>query len=444
MKRVCIINVVGLTPKLLRHVPTLRDLAGNPDADQLSGGGPCFQPWTSPLPAVTATSQATMLTGLPPRDHGIVANGWFYRDTQEIRFWQQARSLVQGRAFYDDYETAKMFWWFNQSSTAKYSCTPKPHYGCDGSKVFDVLDHTGCRLTERLGDFPFFSFWGPAAGLPSSQWIAMASAIVMTEKRPQVTLVYLPHLDYDYQRLPEQDPQRVVEVDQCVAELKRAADKIEAEVIVVSEYGLVPVKRPVHLNRVLRRMGLLSVRRGPFGEILMPGESKAFAVADHQLAHVYVPDRRQIDAVRRELEAVEGVGGVFDPAELELDHPRGGELVALAEPDAWFTYYYWDDEALAPDFARTVDIHRKPGYDPVELFMTSKLRAAARLLQKKLGMRYKMDVIPLDATLIHGSHGLRPDPIDGPLIIGPSVHRPLPSDMRGFSDYVKSLLGPAS
>lgn len=440
MKRVCIINVVGLTPRLLPHGPTLSELAGHPTPDAFSVGGDRFTPWTSPYPAVTATSQATMLTGLAPRDHGIVANGWYYRDTQEIRFWQQARSLIQGRAFYDDFETAKMFWWFNQSSTAKYSCTPKPHYGCDGSKVFDVLDHTGCELTRRLGPFPFFTFWGPNAGLPCSEWIAEASAIVMREKQPQVTLVYLPHLDYDYQRMPTQDPQRVAEVDRCVSVLKRAADDVGAETIVVSEYGLVPVEGPVHLNRALRKLGLLSVRRGPFGEVLMPGESQAFAVADHQLAHVYVSDPGRVASLRRELEAIDGVGGVYDPADLDLDHPRSGELIALAEPDRWFTYYYWDDDRLAPDFARTVDIHRKPGYDPCELFLTSKARAAARLLQKKLGMRYKMDVIPLDASLVRGSHGLRPERSDGPLLIGPSSGEPLPGDMRGFPAYIRSLL----
>ena len=151
-----------------------------------------------------------MLTGVAPRDHGIVGNGWYYRDTQEIRFWQQARSLINGPVFYDDYETAKMFWWFNQSSTAKYSCTPKPHYGCDGNKVFDVLDHTGCRLTEQLGPFPFFTFWGPGAGLPCSRWIANATALVMRQQQPQITLAYLPHLDYDFQRLPDHsfDPLR--------------------------------------------------------------------------------------------------------------------------------------------------------------------------------------------------------------------------------------------
>lgn len=424
MKRVCIINVVGLTPSLLAHAPRISSL------------GP-HSPWRSPLPAVTCASQATMLTGLAPRDHGIVGNGWYYRDTQEIRFWQQAASLIEGRRLYQGVETAKMFWWFNQSAQVRYSATPKPHYGCDGSKVFDILDHTECRLTERLGPFPFFSFWGPAAGLPSSRWIADATAIVVREKQPQLTLAYLPHLDYDFQRLPSHDSARVAEVDACAAAIIDAAESIGATVVVVSEYGLVPVHRPVHLNRQLREAGWLGVRNGPFGEMMMPGESQAFAVADHQLAHIYVRDRSRIDEVRRCLESVDGVDRVVPPGELELDHPRSGELIALAQPDAWFTYYYWLDDELAPDFARTVDIHRKPGYDPCELFATSKLRAIARVAQKKLGFRYKMDVIPLDASLVRGSHGLHTAADSGPLVVGPGE---LPNDMRGFKGYVESLL----
>lgn len=425
MKRVVIINVVGLTPRLLPHAPRIA-ACGTPQA------------WTSPLPAVTCTSQATMLTGLAPRDHGIVGNGWFYRDTQEIRFWQQAASLIQGKPFYDDYETAKMFWWFNQSSSARYSATPKPHYGCDGSKAFDILDHTGCDLVKRLGPFPFFSFWGPGAGLPSSDWIADATAIVMREKRPQITLAYLPHLDYDFQRLPKHDPARVAEVDAAAGRIIDAAGEIDAIPIVVSEYGLVPVSRPVDINRVLRRAGMLGIRSGPFGEMLIPGESPAFAVADHQLAHVYVRDASRRDEIRSLLLQTPGVSQVVAPEEIELDHDRSGDWIALADSDAWFTYYYWLNDDAAPDFARTVDIHRKPGYDPVELFATSKLRAVARLTQKKLGFRYKMDVIPLDASLVRGSHGIRPtDPADGPLIVGPES---LPSDMRGLGDYVRDLL----
>lgn len=426
MERLCIVNVVGLTPALLAHAPRIASLGE-------------ATPWQSPLPAVTCTSQATMLTGLAPRDHGIVGNGWYFRDTGEIRFWQQSCSLLNGSKLYEGIETAKMFWWFNQSAPVRYSATPKPHYGCDGSKVFDVLDHTGCELVRRLGPFPFFSFWGPNAGLPSSRWIADATALVIREKQPQLTLVYLPHLDYDFQRYPDHDPKRVEEVDACAGRVIDAADEIGAKLVVVSEYGLGPVSRPVHLNRHLRQEGLLTVRHGPYGEMLMPGECSAFAVADHQLAHVYVRDPAMIHRVRTSLESVPGVDCVVQPGELELDHPRSGELIALAERDAWFTYYYWQDDHLAPDFARTVDIHRKPGYDPCELFATSKLRAVARVAQKKLGFRYKMDVIPLDAQIVRGSHGLSAaSPESGPLIIGPGE---LPTDMRGLKPYVHRMLG---
>lgn len=425
MTRVCVINVVGLTPELLKHAPRLASV-GN------------AAPWRSPMPAVTTTSQATMLTGLAPRDHGIVGNGWYFRDTQEVRFWQQANSLISGEKFYDNYETAKMFWWFNQSSGVRYSATPKPHYGCDGSKIFDILDFTECNLTKKLGPFPFFSFWGPSAGLPSSKWIADATAIVMQEKQPQLTLAYLPHLDYDFQRFTHPNPERVKEVDDCAGTIIDAAEQIGARVVVVSEYGLVPVDQPVHINRVLRDANLLHIRSGPFGEVLIPGESEAFAVADHQIAHVYVRNPQQTRQIKTLLESTPGIDSVVEPAEIELDHSRSGELIALAKPNSWFTYYYWNDDSNAPDFARTVDIHRKPGYDPCELFITSKAKAIARVAQKKLGFRYKMDVIPLDATLVKGSHGLQTEPDKGPLVIGPGDP---PEDMKGFKSYIEALLG---
>ena len=379
-----------------------------------------------------------MLTGLPPREHGIVGNGWYFRDTSEIRFWQQSNSLIQHNGLvYDGVETAKLFWWFNQHAPVHWSLTPKPYYGCDGSKVFDVLDKTECNLTGHLGPFPFFSFWGPNAGLPASDWIAKATALVLQKNAPELTLTYLPHLDYDFQRYTAPDPKRVEEVDRCAAIVIDAAQSIGATPIVVSEYGLVPVHKSVSINRALRKAGWLAVRNGPFGEILLPGDSKAFAVVDHQIAHLYVRNPSMLEEVRSLVQSLDGVAAVVHPSQLELDHPRSGEWIVLADEDAWFNYYYWLDDALAPDFARTVDIHRKPGYDPVELFMTSKIRAMARLAQKKLGFRYKMDVIPLDAGLVRGSHGLRPAAQKGPLIIGPGA----PADMLLFKDYIQSLLG---
>lgn len=423
MKKVCVINVVGLTPKLSAHAPRISAIAEP-------------RPWQSPYPAVTCTSQATMLTGLTPREHGIVGNGWLFRETGEIRFWQQSNRLIEGKKVYEDFETAKMFWWFNQGAPVKWYATPKPHYGCDGSKAFGIIDQTDCRLVERCGEFPFFGFWGPKAGLPSSEWIAQASARVLREQHPQLSFVYLPHLDYDYQRLSDHHPERVAEVDACAGKVIDAAKSIGAEVVVVSEYGLVPVSRPIMINRVLREAGLLTVRDGPFGEALMTFDSRALAVVDHQLAHLYVQRPSDIAEVKRLVESIDGVAQVVEPGDLQLDHPRSGELIALAEEDAWFAYYYWLDDKRAPDFARTVDIHRKPGYDPCELFMTSTARAGARLLQKKMGLRYKMDVIPLDPCLVKGSHGLRPAPEDGPVIVGSNP----PGSMTEFPDYLRGLL----
>lgn len=422
-KRVCLINVVGLTPNLMTHAPRLSQLGA-------------AKPLRGPVPAVTSTAQATMLTGLPPSKHGIVGNGWYFRDTGEIRFWQQSNRLIEGEKLYEGIETAKMFWWYNQGAPVRWFATPKPHYGADGSKAFDIIDRTGCGLQEHLGPFPFHAFWGPKAGLPSSEWIARATARVLRQNKPALTLVYLPHLDYDYQRFSEQDPQRVAEVDRCAGIVIDAAEEVGAKVIAVSEYGLVPVSRPVLINRAIRQAGWLDVRDGPYGEMMMPIDSKAFAVVDHQLAHIYIQDPGMIDEVQSMIESLEGVERVVRPEELQLDHPRSGELIALAEPDAWFCYYYWLDDARAPDFARCVDIHRKPGYDPCELFLTSSLRAAARLAQKKLGMRYRMDVIPLDPQRVRGSHGLVTAPEDGAVIIGPGA----PDDMQQVKSYIRGLL----
>ncbi len=422
MVKVCVLDVVGLTPELAAHAPRLSKL-GKP------------RPWRSPIPAVTCTAQATMLTGLAPSKHGIVGNGWLYRDTGEVRFWQQSSALIEGEVLTQGVRSAQMFWWFNQGAPVEWHATPKPHYGSDGSKVFGILDRTGCSLEERLGPFPFHSFWGPKAGLPASEWIARASALVMRRNRPDLTLVYLPHLDYDYQRAGPGDPHRVAEADACAGLVIDAAEEIGAKVVAVSEYGLVPVSRPVMVNRALREAGWLAVRDGPFGEMLDTFESKAFAVADHQVAHLYIRGLPPAE-VRAAVERLDGVDRVCGPAELELDHPRSGELVALARPDAWFAYPYWLDDARAPDFARTVDIHRKPGYDPCELFMTSPARAAFRLLQKKLGFRYRFDVVPLDATLVKGSHGLRPAAGQGPVIVGEDP----PEDMKGFKAYIRRLL----
>jgi hypothetical protein len=189
---------------------------------------------------------------------------------------------------------------------------------------------------------------------------------------------------------------------------------------------LATVSTPVHINRVLRQQGLVAIRREQGLEAFDPGASAAFAVADHQVAHLYVKDQSRLAAVRDLVLSQPGVDEVLDASakkERGIDHSRAGDLVAIAKRDAWFTYYHWLEDELAPDYARTVDIHRKPGYDPVELFLDPGIRVPAwtvgrKLLQRRLGFRSLLDVIPLDASLVRGSHG-RSDNWndDGPLLI---------------------------
>jgi hypothetical protein len=182
-------------------------------------------------------------------------------------------------------------------------------------------------------------------------------------------------------------------------------------------------------------------------EQLDPGASAAFAVSDHQVAHVYVKDSARIADVRAVLEKLPGVETVLDAEgkrAVGLDHPRAGELVLLSAADRWFSYYFWQDDARAPDYARTVDIHAKPGYDPVELFLDPSLAApmltvGRKLLARKLGFRTLLDVIPLDAKLVRGSHGRLTDRTeDGPVFMTSSPELLPEGDVHATS--VKELL----
>jgi len=425
-----VIDVVGLTPSLLGpHTPRLNALVKDGFMATLDGV----------IPAVTCTAQSSMLTGLLPRGHGIVANGWYFRDLAEVWLWRQSNQLVEGEKLWETarrrrpgLRCAKMFWWYNMYSSADISVTPRPIYPADGRKLPGLYSHPAglhLELEARFGPFPLFQFWGPAADIRSTDWIARASAHVIETEAPDLTLVYLPHLDYNLQRLGPRDPRivaDVADVDRAAGLVIDAARGRGARVVVVSEYGIEPAHGPVHVNRILRELGCIEVRETLGWELLDPGASRAFAVADHQIAHVYVNDRAALPQVAERLRHEPGIDLVLDEAgkrELGLDHPRSGELVAIAAPGHWFTYYYWMDDACAPDFARTVDIHRKPGYDPVELFLDPDRpliqgRVAFTLIKKMLGFRYLMDVIPLRAELVKGTHGRLPSrPEEGPLLI---------------------------
>ena len=465
MSRLAVINVVGLTEALIgEHTPRIAEFVKRGSLAKIA---PAF-------PAVTCTAQSNYLTGKTPSEHGIVGNGWFNRDLAEVQFWKQSNHVVHGKKIWDElrerfndstiqrFTTANCFWWFNMYSSVDSAITPRPVYKADGGKVFDVYSWPYSvreEIKKDLGEFPFFSFWGPAAGIDSpqgkadaaSRWIAESAKWIENKYSPTLNLIYLPHLDYNLQRHGVTLLNRSIvksahdstiqqfndltnpaihrdlrEIDAIVGDLIDFFGKRGVPVVLLSEYGITNVDTPVHLNRIFRERGWLTVKDELGLEILDAGASKVFAVADHQVAHIYLNESGLEKSVREVLEKTSGVEKVLGKAEkiaAGIDHPRAGDLMAVARENAWFTYYYWLDDARAPDFARTVDIHRKPGYDPVELFLDPKipavkLKIAWRLLQKKLGLRMLMDVIPLDATLVKGSHGRRPaDKKDWPVFI---------------------------
>jgi predicted AlkP superfamily pyrophosphatase or phosphodiesterase len=454
MNRLAVINVVGLTGALIgEHTPRIAEFRKRGALAHIT---PAF-------PAVTCTAQSNFLTGKLPSEHGIVGNGWYDRELAEIHFWKQSNHVVQSTKIWDALKSAtrnpqlkiaNCFWWFNMYSSVDYAITPRPMYPADGRKFFDVYSWPYSireEIKKELGEFPFFGFWGPAAGIDSPQgradcatrWIAESAKWIENKFLPTLNLIYLPHLDYNLQRHGVPSFHRSIvesandstnpaihrdlrEIDAIVGDLIDFFSRRGVQIVLLSEYGITNVDTPIHLNRIFREHGWLTVKDELGLEILDAGASKVFAVADHQVAHIYLNDRSPEKSVREVLEKTTGVEKVLGRAEkiaAGIDHPRAGDLIAVARENAWFTYYYWLDNARAPDFARTVDIHRKPGYDPAELFLDPKiplvkLKIAWRLLQKKLGFRMLMNMIPLDATLVKGSHGRRPaDKKDWPVFI---------------------------
>jgi len=431
MPRTMVINVAGLGDELLAEIPSLAALGSR-------GARLGLEPI---LPAVTCAMQATLTTGEPPARHGIIANGLYFHDTAEVRFWEQsahlvnaprvwnletrnselgtrskkrkdAVSLVPGSGFrVPRLKVAMLFWQQSLYGTADVVLSPKPIHGPGDQLIQDCYSRPG-DLYARLaagesvlepgkprGPFNLMHYWGPMAGIGSTRWIADASLAVWRDERPDLLLTYFPHLDYSGHRAgPGSDAHRAAarELEPLLAALLAAAEADGARAIVLSEYSFLPVRRSVAVNRALREAGLLAIREVAGGEYLYPGDSRAFAMVDNQIAHVYFPQTRDLAAdtrrVRTVLDGLDGVAEVLGPdekADRGLDHVRSGELVALAAPDAQFVYYWWDDDAKAPPFARTVDIHSKPGFDPAELLFDPAKRC-----------------IPLSADGIRGSHGL--------------------------------------
>jgi predicted AlkP superfamily pyrophosphatase or phosphodiesterase len=418
-----VINCVGLTS---RHLG-----ADTPHLTGLANEG-FHTPLAPALPAVTTTAQVTMLTGVDPSEHGIVANGWYFKDLNEILFWRQSERLVCAPHVWEGqpWKVLKHFWWYAMNTSTEATITPRPVYHHDGAKSPDFYAHPYTlkqQIVEKHGAFPLFNFWGPTASAESTRWIAASFITAWEIEQPDLALCYLPHLDYDLQRHGPEGThlaENLREIDACAGRIIEFARSKNAKILVVSEYGIAPVNDAVFPNIALREAGFLRVSTNAAGELIDAGTSKAFAVCDHQIAHVYVKNLADVFAVKNHLSTVPGIARVLLPHEhdsIGLAHPRSGEIILLAEQGFWFAYDYWLEQTNRPDFAQAVEIHKKPGYDPRELFFDpngGKWRAAKALLRKKLGFRYILNPCSLDPKLVRGSHGLAPVlPEDGPVLI---------------------------
>lgn len=415
--KLLVLNVVGLSPKHIgERTPNLRGLVMRGSASHIQ----------SMLPAVTCSVQASYFSGCTPSQHGIVGNGWYFKELAEVKFWHQCNHLIQSpqiwqkvKALNPELTTANIFCWYNMYNPADTSVTVRPMYPADGRKIPDIYTSPADlreELNSQLGSFPLFNFWGPNSNITSSQWIADATIKMLEKNAPDLAIAYLPHLDYALQKVGPDHTSitaELKEIDRLCGQLIDFGVNNNYRIVVLSEYGISKVKRVCHLNRLFRREGWLRIREELGLELLDTGASKVFAVADHQFAHIHIQDKSLTNKVRSLLEQqeeIEQVLGDEQKIHYGLDHARSGDLIAVSHSDAWFTYYYWLNDAKAPDFARTVDIHRKPGYDPVELFLDPdialpKVKIIGKLLKKKLGFRTLLDVIPLDASLVKGSHG---------------------------------------
>lgn len=409
MARICFIVVAGLDGNLSNRCATGAGLGSFQHRGSLE----------PVIPAVTSTMQATLSTGVEPGRHGIIANGLYTFGRTEVQrhldqgsfaefrrqtsFWEQANALVQVPRFWAGAgkRVAMLFWQQSMPDAADIVLTPKPEHTPDGKTVTACWSNPADlypKLTAELGPFPLQAYWGPFAGAASTQWIVKSAVRVWKLQRVDLELVYLPLLDYNLQRMGPDHPAvaaDLVALDQSVAELLAVVRADGGRAIVCGDYGVTAVSRCLMPNRLLRGAGLLRTRADEQGKLLVDYQaSTAFAMVDHQVAHVYC-DQRHTDSVRRLLEGLAGVEHVLaGSAELRawgLDSPRSGQLVLLAAADAWFAHDWWESDAEKPAWQFTVDIHRKPGYDPREMFLDAPRRCIAQ-----------------DVALVKGSHGIRP------------------------------------
>ncbi len=381
------------------------------------------------FPSVTWPAQANMLTGKLPNDHGVVANGFYWRERCEVEMWTAWNEVIEQPQIWDvlkkrnpELQTAAWFPMLSKGCGADYVCMPAPIHQPDGSE--DMWCYTKPQpyygeLLEQFGQFPLHHFWGPMANIKSSQWIADSAAAAAKKFNPDFFYIYFPHLDYQAQKFGPNSPQATESVRELDRLLESFIQQIEANALtpidwmIASEYVISEVDHVTYPNRILREAGLLKTNLVDGRESIDFQNTTAWCLVDHQFSHIFVRNRdaTTIAEATQLFENVEGIQTAVagtDRGGFNLDHPRSGDVVLVSEPNSWQAYYWWLDDALAPEFATTVDIHRKPGYDPVEMLMDMKTRT-----------------VPLDATLIKGSHGIPLEPgillTSGPPVESPSI-----------------------
>src|SRR5262245_1355270 len=395
---------------VLLSVPGLRsqDLASMPHLSRLTGAGDRATLVPS-FPAVTWPVQANMLTGKLPAEHGVIANGFFWRDTHQVDMWTAWNDKIQKPQIWDllhqhDKALTSAVWFpmLSKGCGADYICMPKPVHNPDGSEslwCYTRPEMMYGKLRDTFGHFPLMNFWGPMANIKSTAWIADSAGWAMQQFRPNFFYIYLPQLDYAAQKSGPDSPPAVAAVKELDDVLGKLAATTSAAYkggnlvwLAASEYVITPVEHVTYPNRVLRQAGLLTVKEGG-AELIDFAGTPAWALVDHQFSHIFVRDRDPA-TIRRVVELFRGQAGIAEALvggglrKYAIDHERAGDVVLISTPNSWQAYYYWLDDAKAPKFARTVDIHNKPGYDPVELHFDFATKS-----------------IPLDATLIKGSHG---------------------------------------
>jgi len=398
-RRVVVLDVVGLTPGHFSDWESMPHLSALLDRGRLHSMQPVF-------PAVTLPVQASLTTGAYPQEHGVVSNGFYFPDTHQVAFWEQASSLVKRERIWErlkkidpKIKTAVLFFQNTLYADCDAVITPKPLHTEEGLIPWCYSKPAGLyeAISEKIGEFNLLTYWGPMASIESTRWIAKAAVETMSRIRPHLMLVYMPHLDYCSQKFGPQSPiirKELREVDEEIGRIVKGIDDLglsnDTTYIVLSEYAFSNVRKDIPINRLLKDQGLIKVRTIKGREYLDMELSAAFAMVDHQTAHVYVkPGHHQ--TIRKALEEMKGIDLLlnFDTKkEHHIDHPRSGDFIAVSAKDRWFSYYWWDDRSREPDFATHVDIHRKPGYDPLELFIEP---GTFKISQ--------------DTSLIQGSHG---------------------------------------